>query len=131
MSPEQTRLEPPRIVCDLSVENGSCDTWSIEGNPDRKGKVESGVGHAHATPLKGLRFETLEQAHAYLDRWETRWLPRLIPGPGLDGCSASPPDAHLQLMPSVSRDIARHVADQVPLSELSQDSGEGAGQIAG
>jgi transposase len=28
-------------------------------DPDRKGKVESGVGHAQKTPLKGLRFENL------------------------------------------------------------------------
>ena len=27
-------------------------------DPDRKGKVETGVGHAQKTPLKGLRFET-------------------------------------------------------------------------
>jgi hypothetical protein len=40
-------------------------------DPDRKGKVESGVGHAQKTPLKGLRFESLEEAQAYLDRWET------------------------------------------------------------
>ena len=32
------------------------------GHPDRKGKVESGVGHAQKTPLKGLRFETIEEA---------------------------------------------------------------------
>ena len=31
-------------------------------DPDRKGKVESGVGHAQKTPLKGLRFESLEEA---------------------------------------------------------------------
>jgi len=36
-----------------------------------KGKVESGVGHAQKTPLKGKRFESLEEAQAYLDRWET------------------------------------------------------------
>jgi transposase len=42
-------------------------------DPDRKGKVESGVGHAQKTPLKGLRFETLEEAQAYLDHWEERW----------------------------------------------------------
>jgi transposase len=42
-------------------------------DPDRKGKVESGVGHAQRTPLKGLRFESLEQAQAYLDHWEQRW----------------------------------------------------------
>ena len=40
-------------------------------DPDRKGKVESGVGHAQKTPLKGLRFESLEEAQAYLDRWES------------------------------------------------------------
>src|SRR6201988_4910156 len=42
-------------------------------DPDRKGKVESGVGHAQKTPLKGLRFESLEEAQTYLDRWESRW----------------------------------------------------------
>jgi transposase len=42
-------------------------------DPDRKGKVEAGVGHAQKTPLRGLRFETLEEAQGYLDRWETRW----------------------------------------------------------
>jgi hypothetical protein len=47
-------------------------TCRIE-DPDRKGKVESGVGHAKKTPLKGMRFESLEEAQAYLDRWEQRW----------------------------------------------------------
>jgi transposase len=42
-------------------------------DPDRKGKVESGIGHAQKTPLKGLRFESLAEAQAYLDRWEERW----------------------------------------------------------
>jgi transposase len=49
-------------------------------DPDRKGKVESGVGHAKRTPLKGLRFETPEQAQAYLDRWEERWADKRIHG---------------------------------------------------
>jgi transposase len=40
-------------------------------DPDRKGKVERSVGHAKNTPLKGKRFESLEEAQAYLDRWET------------------------------------------------------------
>src|SRR5262252_5036517 len=39
-------------------------------DPDRKGKVESGVGHAQRTPLRGKHFERLEEAQAYLDRWE-------------------------------------------------------------
>src|SRR6202140_4847037 len=49
-------------------------------DPDRKGKVESGVGHAQKTPLKGLRFESLEDAQAYLDRWEERWADTRIHG---------------------------------------------------
>jgi transposase len=49
-------------------------------DPDRKGKVERGVGHAKNTPLKGQRFESLEEAQAYLDRWETRWADTRIHG---------------------------------------------------
>jgi len=49
-------------------------------DPDRKGKVESGVGHAQRTPLKGLRFESLEEGQAYLDRWEERWADTRIHG---------------------------------------------------
>jgi transposase len=49
-------------------------------DPDRKGKVESGVGHAQKTPLKGLRFESLDEAQAYLDHWEQRWADTRIHG---------------------------------------------------
>ncbi len=49
------------------------------GDPNRKGKVESGVGHAKKK-LKGLRFESLEEAQAYLDRWEQRWADTRIHG---------------------------------------------------
>lgn len=49
-------------------------------DPDRKGKVESGVGHTQKTPLRGLRFETIEAAQAYLDQWDTRWADTRIHG---------------------------------------------------
>jgi len=49
-------------------------------DPDRKGKVESGVAHAQKTPLRGKRFESLEQAQAYLDHWEERWADKRIHG---------------------------------------------------
>ena len=42
--------------------------------------MESGVGHAKKTPLKGLRFESLEQAQTYLDHWEARWADTRIHG---------------------------------------------------
>jgi transposase len=49
-------------------------------DPDRKGKVESGVAHAQKTPLKGKKFESLEEAQAYLDHWEERWADTRIHG---------------------------------------------------
>jgi len=49
-------------------------------DPDRKGKVEAGVGHAQKTPLKGQRFESLEAAQSYLDQWEERWADTRIHG---------------------------------------------------
>lgn len=50
------------------------------GDPDRKGKVERSIGYAQATPLRGLRFESLEQAQAHLDRWTERWADTRIHG---------------------------------------------------
>jgi hypothetical protein len=50
------------------------------GHADRKGKVESAVGHTQATPLKGLRFESLAEAQTHLDRWEARWADTRIHG---------------------------------------------------
>lgn len=49
-------------------------------DPDRKGKVESGVGHAQKTPLKGQKFESLEAAQKYLDHWEANWADKRIHG---------------------------------------------------
>src|SRR5678815_1951379 len=49
-------------------------------DPNRKGKVESGVGHAQKTPLKGQRFESLEEAQTYMDNWELRWADTRIHG---------------------------------------------------
>lgn len=49
-------------------------------HPDRKGKVESGIGHAQRTPLKGRRFETLEEAQRFLDRWNEHWADMRIHG---------------------------------------------------
>ena len=49
-------------------------------DPDRKGKVERGVDHAQETPLKGMRFESLEEAQVHLDHWEERWADTRIHG---------------------------------------------------
>lgn len=49
-------------------------------HPDRKGKVESAIGFAQRTPLSGKRFESLEEAQAYLDQWTERWADTRIHG---------------------------------------------------
>jgi len=49
-------------------------------HPNRKGKVESSIGHTKRTPLRGMRFESLEEAQAYLDRWDSRWADTRIHG---------------------------------------------------
>ena len=49
-------------------------------DPDRKGKVESGVGHTQKTPLQGQRFESVEEAQVYLDRWDAHWADTRIHG---------------------------------------------------
>jgi transposase len=49
-------------------------------DPDRKGKVESAVGHTQGTPLKGQHFESIKEAQAYLDRWDERWADTRIHG---------------------------------------------------
>ena len=48
-------------------------------HPDRKGKVESGVAYAQRK-LAGLRFDTLAEAQAYLDRWSDGWADTRIHG---------------------------------------------------
>jgi hypothetical protein len=50
------------------------------GDPDRKGKVESGIGHTQKTPLQGMRFDTIAEAQAYLDHWDARWADTRIHG---------------------------------------------------
>jgi transposase len=68
-------------------------------DPDRKGKVESGVGHTKKTPLKGLRFESLEEAQAYLDHWEERWADKRIHGTTKRQVSAMFADEKPMLLP--------------------------------
>lgn len=49
-------------------------------DPNRKGTVESAIGHTQATALKGKRFETLEAQNEHLERWESRWAAQRIHG---------------------------------------------------
>lgn len=65
---------------DLLAHYGAVALPCRVADPDRKGKVERGVGHAKNTPLKGLRFESLEEAQTYLDHWEAKWADTRIHG---------------------------------------------------
>jgi len=58
----------------------ACSPDNLQSTTFGKGKVESGVGHAQKTPLKGLRFESLEEAQTHLDNWESRWADTRIHG---------------------------------------------------
>jgi hypothetical protein len=49
-------------------------------HPDRKGKVERSIGYAQETALRGMRFESMEEAQAHLDRWTERWADTRIHG---------------------------------------------------
>ena len=49
-------------------------------DPDRKGKTESAVGHTQKTALKGLRFETIDEAQTHLDRWDANWADKRFHG---------------------------------------------------
>ena len=70
------------------------------GDPDRKGKVESAIGHTQKTPLKGLRFERLdEEAQPYLDRWEARWADTRIHGTTKRQVAAMFAEEQPQLLP--------------------------------
>ena len=70
-------------------------------DPDRKGKVESGIGHTQKTPLRGMRFDTIAAAQAYLDQWEARWADTRIHGTTKCQVSAmfAEEQPHLQPLP--------------------------------
>ncbi|MBC7794384.1 MAG: ISNCY family transposase [Clostridia bacterium] len=68
----QARLVPELAKVGILAHYGVTAMPCRVRDPDRKGKVERGVDQAQRTPLKGLRFETLDAAQACLDRWETK-----------------------------------------------------------
>lgn len=51
-------------------------------DPNRKGTVENTIQHTQGTALKGRRFETIDEQNAFLEQWETKWVP-----PRIHGCA--------------------------------------------
>ncbi len=68
-------------------------------HPDRKGKVESGIGHTQRTALQGMRFDTLELAQQHLDDWDARWADTRIHGTTKRQVSAMFADERPHLLP--------------------------------
>lgn len=64
---------------DLLAHYGAVALPARVRDPDRKGKVESSIGFAQKR-LRGMRFESLEAAQAYVDRWCERWADTRIHG---------------------------------------------------
>jgi transposase len=50
------------------------------GDPNRKGAVESAIGHTQGTALKGRRFASIEEQNVWLAHWEERWAALRIHG---------------------------------------------------
>jgi transposase len=86
-------------------------------DPNRKGTVESAIGHTQATALKGRRFETLEEQNAFLDHWERTWAATRIHGTERRQVQAMFEEerAHLQPLPVVGMqyftEVQRTVCD--------------------
>jgi hypothetical protein len=49
-------------------------------DPNRKGTVESAIGHTQGTALKGRRFESVEEQNEFLLKWESKWAATRIHG---------------------------------------------------
>jgi hypothetical protein len=71
--------ESPKLYRDMLAHDGVVAVPCRVGDPDRKGKVEAGIGHTQKTPLHGQRFDT-EAAQTYLDRWDAHWADTRIHG---------------------------------------------------
>jgi len=65
---------------DLLAHYGAVSMPCRVQHPDRQGQVAAGIGQTQRTSRKGLRFESLEEAQTYLDRWEARWADTRIHG---------------------------------------------------
>jgi transposase len=50
------------------------------GDPNRKGTVESAIGHTQATALKGRKFDSIDEQNTWLAHWEERWAAPRIHG---------------------------------------------------
>jgi transposase len=95
------------------------------GDPNRKGAVESAIGHTQGTALKGRRFESIEAQNAWLAHWEERWAALRIHGRKkrqvLEMFGEEKP--HLQKLPAEGFRYFRQVSRTVDCGGLVQVGG--------
>ncbi len=95
------------------------------GDPNRKGAVESAIGHTQGTALKGRRFESIEAQNAWLAHWEERWAALRIHGRKkrqvLEMFGEEQP--HLQMLPAEGFRYFRQVCRTVDCGGLVQVEG--------
>jgi transposase len=95
------------------------------GDPNRKGAVESAIGHTQGTALKGRRFESIEAQNAWLAHWEERWAALRIHGRKkrqvLEMFGEEEP--HLQKLPAEGFRYFRQVSRTVDCGGLVQLEG--------
>ena len=65
-------------MCSPTTASSRCRAGS--GIPIARAKSKPASATRRRRPLQGLRFEALDAAQAYLDRWETRWADTRIHG---------------------------------------------------
>jgi transposase len=94
-------------------------------DPNRKGAVESAIGHTQGTALKGRRFESIQAQNAWLTHWEERWAALRIHGRKkrqvLEMFREEQP--HLQKLPAEGFRYFRQVSRTVDCGGLVQVEG--------
>lgn len=80
LKPDLYEPELNRVYAELLAHYGVAADPARVRDPNRKGTVESAIGHTQSTALKGRRFESIEAQNAHLAHWETRWAATRIHG---------------------------------------------------
>ena len=73
ITPDHYEPQLNRVYATALVHYGVVADPARIRDPNRKGAVESAIGHTQATALAGKRFESIDEQNEFLEHWETRW----------------------------------------------------------
>ena len=68
------------LYAEFAKHSGFVPLPCLPRKPEHKGKTESGVGYTKDNALKGLKFQSLDEANAYLRNWNKTWARTRIHG---------------------------------------------------